>query len=508
MTAKQDRFVGLAQAWLATGATTFSVWEQDEVLASWTSAAPVNGSVAKETLERPIQLREEILGKLRVEGVSDSQGQTRLTAEAYLVAELIKLEDDLEAMTAELVDTQDQLLALYNMTQTPRNSLNLDEVLRSLIDELVRLTKATGAFVTLNTSNHPILVEQYPRSLFDQIFLQQLFQKIQTINQEILLRREDPLLEVIPDDIYFDVFFVRTILIRNRTTVTIGLLLQQSPTALSPYLKLARALGEYSAAQLENILLYQETVEQAKLKAELELASRIQLQLLPQHPPQVEGLEIAARCMPALDVGGDFFDFIEHDNHLFTFVVGDVSGKGMSAALLMAMTRTVIRSEAKFLPTPTPGMILGRANTHLQGDFNDVGMFATVFVGHFDPIKQEIMYTNAGHSPVIYCSAGQPAKLLKADDPPLGIIPTSLSQNRKLALKPGDVLIVATDGFNEARNIGDEMFGYRRLLKLVEQTAHQSAAQIAAALFDDVDQFGAGCAQDDDQTILVIKNAE
>ena len=153
-----------------------------------------------------------------------------------------------------------------------------------------------------------------------------------------------------------------------------------------------------------------------------------------------------------LQVGGDFYDFLHLDGRPFTFTVGDISGKGLPAALLMAMTRTVIRAKVHDAPTPTPEHVVGRSNKELYDDFTEVNMFATVFVGQYQPLNREMLYANAGHSPVIYCPAGGKARLLKADGTAVGILPTSLSENQRLIFRPGDVLVVATDGLNEAHN--------------------------------------------------------
>jgi sigma-B regulation protein RsbU (phosphoserine phosphatase) len=177
----------------------------------------------------------------------------------------------------------------------------------------------------------------------------------------------------------------------------------------------------------------------------------------------------------------------------------------MSAALLMTMTRTAIHSKAGFMPKPTPEMVMRNSNEDLYEDFIQVGMFATAFIGQYQPHNQKLLYANAGHSPVVYCPAGGRAQLLEADSTPIGVLTISLCKNHVVTMQPGDVLIVATDGFSEARNPEDEMFGYDRLLQLAEASAKKSARAIAEAFFEAVDRFGVGRPQDDDQTLVVIK---
>jgi sigma-B regulation protein RsbU (phosphoserine phosphatase) len=273
----------------------------------------------------------------------------------------------------------------------------------------------------------------------------------------------------------------------------------------SSALQLIRAIVGQASAQIENVLLHQESLEQTKLQTEMDLASQAQLHLLPQSPPQVAGLEIYAESRPALHVGGDFYDFIYRPGRPFIFSLGDVAGKGMSAALLMAMSRTAIRSKANFMPRATPEMIMSRSNDDLYGDFAQVRKFATVFVGQYEPAHRTLLYTNAGHSPVIYCPQGGHAHILDANGSAMGIMHINSYQNQTLTLHPGDVLVVATDGFSEARNTHREIFGFDRLTDLTEQLTHLSAHDIARVWFDTIAAFEAGCPQDDDRTLIVIK---
>jgi serine phosphatase RsbU (regulator of sigma subunit) len=245
-----------------------------------------------------------------------------------------------------------------------------------------------------------------------------------------------------------------------------------------------------------------------RLKNDMTVAANIQLQLLQQKVPHVQGLDLYARSMPALQVGGDFYNFNVHKLGSLVFAVGDVSGKGLPAAMLMAMTRVVLHGAARFMPIVNPKMLLSRINEDLYDDFTELGMFATTFVGCYDPAIRKLTYANAGHSPVIYCPHGGSAVLLEADGPAVGVLSFNLCENLSMDFLPGDVLVVATDGFSEASNAQGDLFGYERLLHSVEQLASLRAEQIAMKMFHHIIQFSEGQDQSDDQTIVVLKGVD
>lgn len=248
-----------------------------------------------------------------------------------------------------------------------------------------------------------------------------------------------------------------------------------------------------------------ENYDLAKLRVEIELARRVQLSLLPKELPQRPGLEVWAATRSAFDIGGDFYDFMDQPDRPLTLVVGDVSGKGMSAALFMAVTRRVLRTQANFRSAPSPETIVRYANSELYADFTSSVMFATVFVGQYHIAQQSLVYANAGHSPVIYCPAGGKAHVLAAQSTALGIVPHIDATDMSLSFRPGDVLVIGTDGLNEARNGEDRMFGYYGLKSTVEATAHLPAHAIVAALFEAVDRHSSGDSAQDDQTLVVLK---
>lgn len=246
----------------------------------------------------------------------------------------------------------------------------------------------------------------------------------------------------------------------------------------------------------------------ARLKNEMTLARRVQFSLQPKMPPSVPGLDLWGVSQPAYHVGGDFFDFVARPGQPFTFFIGDVSGMGLPAALLMTMTRAILKAEADPQRVPTPQSIIQGANEKLLADFIEAGMFVTAFVGQYYPSSRELVYANAGNPPAIYCTNSGRARLLETDGVAMGVIEETLSRNHTLCLDPGDVLVATTDGMNGAHNRRLERFGTDRLLALVQALSGQSAEEISENLFRELESFCAPEPQEDDQTVVVLRCTE
>jgi sigma-B regulation protein RsbU (phosphoserine phosphatase) len=482
----------LAADWLAAGAGMFSVWEHGHLLARW----PAEVVPAAATLVAPIQIGRQTLGELRVAISGGAIAQHRLCTEARMLARLARLEDETEHMTSELIDAQDQLLALYDLAQTTRNYLGIPETLQALAGETARLIRAAGVVMFL-----PPTVVHYPTQLIETAALAQAMEQVQASGCELVLNHKEG--TTLPDGL--DNMCLIPIWVRGEICAALGLLNKLDGLFSAPDLKLARAIAEQAGSQIEHALLYQETLAQAVMQTEMQLARNVQMRLLPQHQPLVHGIDIFAESRPALQVGGDFYDFVQQDNGAFILTLGDVAGKGIAGALIMGIIHTIAHNAAQFVPAPSPAMIVSRVNKDLYDIFTTLDSFATAFVAQYRPDERTLAYANAGHAPVIYCPAGGPARLLEADGVPIGVLASSLSVDERIPFGPGDLLIVATDGFNEAANPAGDMFGYQQLLHLAEAVAGQPAQVIAGMLYDAVETFAAGQLRNDDQTLIVIK---
>lgn len=497
LSSQYPRFAALAEAWLAMGATAFGICQDDRPLVYW----PSGHRLSKPSLVAPIVHGDEELGDLRVAGLSGIVFEQRLKADAQLISYMLQLEDELQHMTADLVTSQDQQLALYRLTQTMRDHVTVEETLGAVVTEAMRMVKAQCGYAMYvpSMAHDPLLVQQ-PQGLISSEVAWRFYWQAQTSEREIRMN------DVTSDLTANGVYNMLHMPIWVRGSITAGLGLVNRPGGFgAPDIKLARAIADQASAQIERMLLYQEMFDQAKLRTEMELARRVQLDLLPRTLPQVTGLDIYANSRPAYQVGGDFYDFIVGEGRPFIFSIGDVTGKGLSAALLMTMTRTAIHSKAQFMPRPTPEAVMRQSNEDLYNDFTRVGVFATGFVGQYQPGGNKLIYANAGHAPVIYRPYDGEPVLLRADSTAIGILMVNHCRNQVLDMRPNDLLVVATDGFSDLRNPAEEHFGIERLMELVDQLHMHSAHEIADAMFETLDRFSHGRQQDDDQTIVVIK---
>ena len=260
-----------------------------------------------------------------------------------------------------------------------------------------------------------------------------------------------------------------------------------------------------SAQDLETLIHRTLADQLDRLSQNIEKARAVQKEFLPQTLPTVAGIDLFTVLRPATEVSGDFYDFILPTKEDVYFSMGDVSSKGMSAALLMPVICKVLRMAVKHLDKPDPQALLTYIHDDMYSQLSNATMFATMFIGHYQPQRRLLTYANAGHSPVIYKPHHKRARLLQADGTPIGLLDQNTWQNQELRLNPGDLLVVGTDGLVEHRNAMRTMFGYDRLLTLIDRFAAFNAQEIAGKLFDAIHHFSANQPSDDDQAVMVIK---
>jgi serine phosphatase RsbU (regulator of sigma subunit) len=269
--------------------------------------------------------------------------------------------------------------------------------------------------------------------------------------------------------------------------------------------RLLAIIAAQSAQVVENARLSEEERVLQKMKAELRLAAQIQLDLLPKDCPKLSGYDIAAKTIPAEQVGGDYFDFVcSHQNQL-ALCLGDVSGKGLPAALLMANLQATLRGQAML--TPVPRECLLRANKLL---FNSTSpeKFATLFYAVLDPGSGSFCYSNAGHERPVLLKRNQEVRFLGIGGLPLGMLEDRTYEDECEHLHPGDVLVVYSDGIGETVGTSGEQFGAERALEVIKAGAHLSAGELVESMLSAVRRHAANPTQSDDMTMVVVKRLE
>lgn len=270
---------------------------------------------------------------------------------------------------------------------------------------------------------------------------------------------------------------------------------------LAPALRVALMVQEQKEQVRERERIEQQRVrERERIEQELQTARSIQHAFLPREVPAFPGWQFVPYYQPAREVGGDFYDFLPFADGRLGIVIGDVTGKGIPAALVMATVHTMLRTAVQ--GTISPGEILARVNELLAADIPP-GMFITCFFALLDPKSGHLHYANAGHEPPYRQHRGSAAELW-ATGMPLGMLPGTRYDEYESTLSPGDSLLFYSDGLVEAHNPGKEMFGFPRLQKVL--AAQTNGVPLIDVLLDELKSFtGEEWEQEDDVTLLTLQ---
>ncbi|OUT75269.1 MAG: serine/threonine protein phosphatase [Synechococcus sp. TMED19] len=275
-------------------------------------------------------------------------------------------------------------------------------------------------------------------------------------------------------------------------------------------------VADQTAVAIENELLLEEMRRHQRLDQQLSIGGEIQAQLLPSRCPVIDGVELAASCRPAFQVGGDYYDFIptrpqlsgkRREQGRWAVVMGDVMGKGIPAGLLMTLLRGMLRAEV--LTGLPPDRILHDLNELAQEDLAHSNRFVTLFYSEFDPRTRVLRFSNAAHNPpLIWRRQGHTVERLDAPGLLIGLQPDADYGCEQVQLEPGDVLLYYTDGVTEASGVGGERFDEERLMRALLAICKSvpDAQGILDQLFARLDRFvGAGRHLEDDASMVVLK---
>jgi len=268
-------------------------------------------------------------------------------------------------------------------------------------------------------------------------------------------------------------------------------------------LNILSGIAHQTALAVENARLLAEASAAERMERELEVARGIQTSFLPDTFPSVPGWDVAAFYRAARQVGGDFYDFFQVDEHRWALVVADVADKGVPAALFMALCRTLLRAVGSNRRTPVETLI--RVNEILLRDTRSE-LFVTIWYGMWDTETGKVAFTSAGHNPPLVIRADGSAELLHARGIALGVVPKIKLEEQEIALKPGDLLVAYTDGVTEALRSDFTEFSVVGLQSTVASLRHKPAHDVAQGVLRAIDSFVAGEPPFDDMTMIVLKH--
>jgi len=262
------------------------------------------------------------------------------------------------------------------------------------------------------------------------------------------------------------------------------------------------ALSVHAAIAVENARLYEQERQKIAMEKDLLAAREVQMSLIPKRLPGVPGYDLAACTLPAREVGGDLYDFIRIDQHRLAIWLGDVSGKGLPASLLMASFQATLRDQA--LSSASAAECIRRSNALLfQNTSSD--RFVTLFYGVLDTQHHALCYCNGGHeSPALFGKTGQ-ARYLDTGGTVLGILEEFPFEEETIPLGGGSLLVITSDGISEAMNPAGEQFGRKRLESLIRENSQESAERIRDRIIEAVRHHVGNAPQMDDMTIVVVK---
>lgn len=290
----------------------------------------------------------------------------------------------------------------------------------------------------------------------------------------------------------------------------IGFMSLSSKQSEEPYsksdLQLLQSVAMQTGLALENSQLTQaiasEVAQRERMNRELEIAREVQERLFPQSYPAMAGLDYAGRCRPALGVGGDYYDFLELPDGSLGIGIGDVSGKGIPAALLMASLQASLRGQT-ISGQPDLAKLMTNVNK-LIFETSPSNRYATFFYGQYEPATRLLTYVNGGHNPPMIFRDGEVLRL-EEGGPVVGLFKPSRYSQASVQMAGGDVMVLFTDGISEAMNLADEEWDEERLMASVRDCWRRPAIEMIDCLMRDADAFVAGAPQHDDMTIMIVK---
>ena len=474
----------------------------------------------------PIDVQERLFGY--VVGISfdsDQQVVERLTAATKLISQVltdqINKENELNSLSTELLDRYEELTLLYELSQELGVLFDIQMICDIALERAMEVVKAKRAFIALMDDDGEHLTVVAARNLEGFIGWkipvgQGISGRVAAIGKQVVLNARKPsssdtskhwlLLEAI-----LSVPLILPTKQSSEGDLVLGVITMAGKPPGEIFTagdaKLAATIMTQVAIAIHSSRLAQALQEAERVQQQMEIAARIQQSLLPKHPPQLPGIALVGQCLPAANVGGDYYDFLTDDDGRLVLLIADASGHSVGSALMMAMARSILRHEISL--GISLDKVLTNTNTAMLNDLIEAEMFITLFCARYDPGTRELTFVNGGHHPPILQRAAEGRTIeLNSEGTILGLLDDVIYEEKSIALDSGDLLVFYTDGVIEARNPAGEQFGEEKLQNLLSKHQALSPDELKEQIYQAIYQHTKNTEQQDDITLLILKVKE
>lgn len=408
----------------------------------------------------------------------------------------------------------ERLETLYRVSQALASTLELEAVLKAVMDQIIAVTKAERGFLMLGATAQALRF-QAARGIDQQEINDPEFQ----VSRGIIDKVAQSAQPVVTSDAQQEAWLAgrqSVMSLKLRSIMCVPMMLKDQMIGLvyvdnrmqagifrPDDLDMLQVVANTAAVAIENARLHEQAVVQARLERELEVAQQVQASLIPDQAPSVPGFELGARWRAAYEVAGDFYDFVPRPDGEMGIVIGDVTDKGVAAAFFMALARTTVR--ASLASQAEAVACLAQANRLLCADASS-GMFVTLFYLGLRPGQCRVVGVNAGHNPPLWYRASRSElRALDRGGLPLGIEEAQTYADQEFEVEPGDILLLYTDGLVDAEDTDRQPYGLERLEAALRAQAERPAAELAAGLEAEVTKYCRGAPAVDDVTLVVVR---
>ncbi len=416
--------------------------------------------------------------------------------------------------TSDFQQKAGELAAMHSLTHLVGQVMEPERLYTTIVNSPLEAGAANTAWLAIPDRSSPTLAPivvstggMDPQRLIESIDVKALFDEVKETRSELLLEQApaDHRVRVKPGEGIGSLLAV-PLLARDEVLGALFVTKEVSRAFERDDVDAIGVFAAQAALAIDNARLFEERLERERLTRELAIAREVQRKLLPQKVPAINGLSIAADSVPAQEVGGDYYDFLQLDSDRMAFVIADVSGKGTSAAFYMAEMQGIFRSLSRLMTSPAEFLL--NANAALSAVL-DRNAFVSVIYGIFDATSETLTMARAGHCPAATIGLDGNARLMRTQGMGLGldsgtIFSDSLCEE-VVRLQPGDVFVLYTDGVIESRDPTGTEYGYDRLLEVLGRNRHEEANDLHLLLMNDVQSFVGRRDLDDDTTLVVMK---